>query len=164
MSLLALLAAGCSSAPPDGFTVESTLDLRPNEPRFTRRLDEAQAAELVAAMRSVADGPPANPQVPLQRRLRWSDLDDAVVLAGDAPGVAMAVVRATDQPDGSRRYEMLTFDDLPVVLTVHPTGDADLYRAEASVGRFPERHRDQAAALVAELRRAMEGFGRKLGF
>lgn len=159
--LIAVIVAACATAtgctePP---AAESNLILTPDEERSRVMLDESEEREAIRALRSVADGETARNRPVTAPNGRWSDVTRAAYAA--AKSVEIAVLRPIEL-DGGRtyRFDLKTLEDLPGVLIVHRDAET-VYRAEASVGLFPDaprsiEHRD---ALLRAFDDAMRTFG-----
>jgi hypothetical protein len=164
---LILLLAGCRG--PSGPAAASIDRIDEEEQAWKRVLTPAEEAEATAAMRSVARGHtvverPA-PAPPAEGGMRWSDLRAAV--AGACRDVEAAVVHVAERDDGAAyRFDIRTIEDWPAALTVERVPAPEVYRAAATVGRFPDEpaRRARAEALLAALAAHMKAFGAKRAF
>lgn len=158
LAVLGFSIAGCQGS---NYAV-STLERSDNERATKLILTEAEQAEAIAAMKSVAvDHTPEFNRNRITHGMRWSDVPNAVIAACDEEGVEMVVVREEETPWGIR-FHMRTVDDRPATLDVTQTHDERIYEAKATIGRFAApRDEQRAERLIEELGRFMARYGEK---
>jgi len=153
-------ATGCNKP----HAAESNLAQTEDETRTRATLEDQHRREAVAAMRSVAEGATIQDRPTTAPRGRWSDVPRAASRASRA--IEAAVVREFEENDGQTwRFVLKTIEDLPGELVVHRDPET-VYRAEASIGFFPEAARsiERRDALLEAFDDAMRVFGQKRAF
>ncbi len=141
----------------------TNLKLTNEEHTAKAKLSEADQAEVIAAMQHIdPDHVPTSPSAEAPAKMRWSDLNAAVYYACNR--VEMAIIRTEIDEDGRLvRFHLRTVEDWPGQLTVRRVPEPDLYKAEASIGRFPQKPKrlERASALLKALDEYMLAFGKK---
>lgn len=155
-----LATAGCERPP---YAAASNLRLTPEEERARLVLDEEDQAAVLAAMQTAARGRgPGNPPATAPHGMRWSDVPQAVAAACN--DVEMAVVKMIDEEQGEvLRFRLLAAEGWPGEVVIRRLPPPNIYAAEASIGRFPDKPArvERADRLVAAIDRHLRAFGAK---
>ncbi|MDY7109548.1 MAG: hypothetical protein SYC29_13010 [Planctomycetota bacterium] len=156
-----LLGVGGCERPP--YAAASNLRLTPEEERARLVLDEREQAAVLAALESAAEGQgPGEPPAPAPHGIRWSDAPAAVAAACN--DVEMAVVEMTEEEGGDvLRFRLLAAEGWPGEVVLRRLPPPEVYSAEASIGRFPDKpaRRARAERLLQAIDRYLEAFGAK---
>ena len=154
-----LTAAGCERPP---YAAASNLRLTPEEERARLLLSEEDQAAVLAAMQTAAEGGPGDPPAPAPHGKRWSDVPQAVAAACN--DVEMAVVDVIEGEGGDvLRFRLLAAEGWPGEVVVRRLPPPDIYAAEASIGRFPDKPAriERAERLLEAIDRYLQAFGAK---
>lgn len=156
--LLPYMSQGCQQKLPPA--AASNQVLTPEEGHERRLLTDQQAAEVLAAMRSVAqEHVPADRPHPAPHGIRWSDMHASIIEATIESEMAVTQYELTDK---AGHYLIRTVDGRPGRLEVVRRDDELMYDATASIGRFGDP--DAEAMLLNALRRHLLLFGTKRRF
>jgi hypothetical protein len=163
-AVILMILGGCATKQPPA----AENHVRGDEPELAYRahLNDVEQGDLRAAMRSAAgDHRPARHAVPAEHGLRWSDLPDALYHACEYPGVEVTVLE-TIEVEWGYLCTLRTVEDWPGALRIYRRPAPEIYAAEATIGRFPERDacRARAQALIDALHEQMLAFGRKRAY
>jgi hypothetical protein len=126
-------------------------------------LDEQDQAAVLAALHGAAEGEgPGEPPAAAPHGIRWSDVPQAVAAACN--DVEMAVVETTEEEGGDvLRFRLLAAEGWPGEVVIRRLPPPEMYGAEASIGRFPDKpaRRERAQRLIQAVDRYLKAFGAK---
>ena len=165
-AIAASVLVSCQADP--GYAVEDdrgrTKDAQSE--RWPDRLTGEEQESVRDAMRLFAEGQsPSQTPRPADHGMRFSDVESAAFYA--AVNSEMALLDVIDEADGARlRFQLVTIEEWPAELIVERIDGPEVYRARASVGRFPQmdERQERAEELLNAFDRQMRSFGRKPRF
>lgn len=152
------VVVGCSQP----YAASDVHPLTPCEQNLKFILDRQDQQRVDSTFAGLAVGhkavdPPSVAAAPT--RMRWSDVEIAVVYACDE--AEMAVVSTSLNEEKTRyQFQLKTIEDWPGELIVERVDDVRVYLATVCIGLF-NNHPDRAEKLRSALESQMKSFGKK---